>query len=399
MRHIWLALVLFAAPVGALAQEQPPAESAAPPAAAPSKIITLSGDRPDLRADSGEMAFVAGGQPRIAAQVADDIFAAGGDMRVEGASADHLILGGADIDLAPGAVKDVLAVAGRLDLRTGVISDDLVAMGGDIRLRPESRVEGSVALTGGKLRIGAPVQGELIAAGGTVEVDSAIGGDARIVGGDIVIGPSARIGGDLRIRGERVEISPQAVITGQTIREALPRHERGAEKAAAGAAVFGVLFMLGVFLVHGLIAVAAPGFVAGAAQRIRTQFLPTAGIGALAFLLSPVLLIALFASVIGAPLALFLAVAWVAVLPLAFAAISYWIGQALRGLLARGRAATPPGWGARLGWTLLGAVLVAIVFAVPFLGGVAWLVALIAGIGAAVSQLARGAPAVAAPAA
>jgi drug/metabolite transporter (DMT)-like permease len=76
--------------------------------------------------------------------------------------------------------------------------------------------------------------------------------------------------------------------------------------------------------------------------------------------------------------------------PLAFASVSYTIGQALRGRLARSRASTSPGWGARLGWTLLGAVLMTIVFLLPLLGAVAWLIALIVGIGAAAAQLLRG---------
>jgi hypothetical protein len=65
----------------------------------------------------------------------------------------------------------------------------------------------------------------------------------------------------------------------------------------------------------------------------------------------------------------------------AFAPFTYWIGQILRRRAVK-HAAAPPGWAARLGWTVLAAFLLLVVCTIPLVGGLAWLLALAAGLGA-----------------
>ena len=270
-----------------------------------------------------DMVFVVSEHARISAKVADDIFAAGRDLRVDGASADHLILVGGEVELAPGAVNDIVALGGRVELRKGVIGDDIVAVGGDVRLGRDARVNGSAVVAGGRIQIDTPIARELIAAGGRVQVNASIGGDARIRGGEILIGPNARIGGNLYVRGERIEISPQAVVQGRTVREEIPR-ERLSAKLAVPFAFIAAFLVIGILGLPTLIAAALPRLMIGADLRLRAHFWTTAGKGALIVLLGPLAFLALLVTVIGAPLALFLLLAYLTAIPITFAGVGYW---------------------------------------------------------------------------
>lgn len=380
-----LAALMFAAPSGGAIVQAPQAAQAAQPAAPPanSRIVVRSGDVSELGAESAGLAFVTGQEVRIAAQAGGDVFAAGRDLRVEGASLDHLFLAGRELDLAPAAVRDLIAAGGHVRLRSGAVGDDVVAAGGEIGLGPGARIEGSAVLAGGRLLIEAPVGRALMAGGGRVELNAPVAGDARIRADEIVIGPQARIGGDLHVRGERIEISPAAVVQGRTAREVVTPEKKSPARFVLPA----TLFALGVLVMIGVVAAAGPLLMDGVDRRLRSRFWPTLGIGALVLLLGPPVILALLASVLGAPLGLVLALAFLLAVPLAFAGVSYVIGQLIRGRLARAHAAVPPRWPARLGWTALAALLLMIASAIPYIGGLIWLVALAAGMGGLAAQL------------
>ena len=348
-------------------------------------FLMQSGEQARLSGESDDMAFAAGGEVRADAEIADDLFAAGGEVTIDGARADHLIAAGGRVELRPAEAHDVIAAGGRVSLDSGTIADDIVLVGGDVSARAEVEIGGSALVAGGRVRIEAPITDKLVASGGAIELNAAIGGDARLSGERIVIGPNARVGGDLHLRGTDIEISPQAMIAGETIREDLPRRH-GETEAKAAIATLGVLLALGVLALHGVIAIALPGTMRRAQQRLFGAFWASAGIGALIVLLGPAALAALFFSVIGAPLALFLVFVYLSVAVMAFAAIAFWIGQMLRNRFNAAKAGEPPKWGARLGWTMLGALVLMLVCAIPLIGGLAWLLALIAGLGALVGQ-------------
>lgn len=376
-----LAVLIGAAP---LAQAQPPpsppAEAAVSARPVADRIVTRRGEFAELAGQSAEMAFVAGRQVRVTAHVSDDIFAAGRDLRVEGASADHLFAAGGEIDLAPATVRDLIAAGGRILLRAGAVSDDVVAAGGEISLDRNARIEGSTVLTGGRLRIDTPIGRELMASGGRIELNGPVGRDVRLRGDEIVIGPQARIGGDLLVRGASIEISPAAVVQGRTVREIVQKGDERA--AAAGFVLMAALFALGVLLMLGLVAAAAPRLMDGVDRRLRSRLWVATAIGLGILLVGPFIVIALLASVLGAPLALLLTLAYLAALPLAFAGVAYWLGQWIRRRAAPARAAAPPRWPARFGWTLLGGLLVMLACMIPFVGGLIWLFAAATGMGA-----------------
>jgi hypothetical protein len=351
-------------------------------------LVSQSGDDVSFAQTIDDLGFFAGGRVHLSGKSTHDIFAAGGRVEADGAGADHLILAGGEIDVTPGDVKTLIAAGGRTELRGGVLANDLIAAGGIVSLRPEARVGGSAVVSGGVLKLDAPIGRALTAAGGRIELNAPVGGEVRISGRRIDIGPLTRIGGDLYVRGETITIAPGAVITGKTIRQIVTPRAR--MRAAAFFIACAIAFLGGALLLPALIATVLPGLVQGAAQRLQDQLAPTMGIGALIVLVGPVLVGVLLATIIGAPGALFLVLAYLAALAPAFATVAYWLGQFFRSRLAAQRASAPPNALARFGWTLLGALVLSAACLIPILGGLVWLAALVAGVGAVFTYLARG---------
>jgi hypothetical protein len=105
-----------------------------------------------------------------------------------------------------------------------------------------------------------------------------------------------------------------------------------------------------------------------------------------------VLMITILGASLGAALAMI--VAALAFLGLAGAAAG--LGMFARRLAGKGAATGEPKLGAELGWTLLGAIVLCVLGAIPFVGGWVWLAACLVGVGAVAV---RGRSSMAAPAA
>lgn len=353
-----------------------------------SQITGEIGDELDVGPRLPDMSFFSAEDVNLQVKSSDDVFAAGARVRVDGTSADHLVVAGGEISLRRVALEDLLAAGGEVALLDGAVADDVVATGGTIRIERAFRIGGSAVVAGGEVRIDAPVPADLRVAAGEIRLDSAVGGDARLSGEKVTLGPHARIGGNLLYRTDNLVIEPGAVITGE--RRMLPPGEKSAlENWGRGAGELSGMLALaalaGFTLLVLAIAAAVPGLMRSTTEFIRTRPLRSAGIGILIALVAPFVIVLLFASVVGEPLALLVAAICLAITPVAVAASAHFIGMEERRLATR--ADTPPtGWGARLLWPVLGAATILLVGMIPVIGFLAWVLALLFGLGAVASR-------------
>ena len=95
-----------------------------------------------------------------------------------------------------GAEEDVSTVAGNVTVH-GLVEDDVHSAKGDITVSPDGNVRGDIDAGMGDVDIQAPVGGDVHAAFGDVYVDAPVGGDVEVGHGDIELGPKAEISGDL----------------------------------------------------------------------------------------------------------------------------------------------------------------------------------------------------------
>jgi len=144
-----------------------------------------------------------------------------------------------------------------------------------------------------------------------------------------------------------------------------------------------VLWHLGVFCVGALFVVLFPGVSSRAVDTVGREPLMSTGLGLAILVCVPIVIVMLCITVIGIPLAMLLGTGYLLAVFLGWIVIALFVGE--RGLsLVRG--SQPVTTGLRLLALLLALVGLSYVRHIPYLGGLAVFLALIAGIGALVWQ-------------
>lgn len=127
----------------------------------------------------------------------------------------------------------------------------------------------------------------------------------------------------------------------------------------------------------------APQFLVRATERLAKEPLPSFGVGALSLVAVPAALIAVGITIIGIPFAILGAAAYMIGIGLGLIALCLWGGLVVRTL------ANQPGQETRLpklvGWTLMGFLALALIGAVPMVGRVIQILAIVTGAGAVLS--------------
>ena len=254
-------------------------------------------------------------------------------------------------------------------------------------------VYGDAIAVGGALDVAGTVTGNAIAAGGSVHVSGRVGGDVRAVAGDVILESTAIVGGGAQSAGGSVRVAPGAVVKGGAARgpapspgppgqvPSVPPYPSPGPWPSTGQpewlppALFGILAMwkllagvvIGLTLVSfigmtWLTAAVFPGATAEVAGILERDPAAPVVAGVLVWILLGPAVVLLVVSIAGIVLVPLLFMALFIAMQLGMSAVSVLVGHRVR----PGRIAIE---------ALLGAVLLAIAFAVPHLG---WLAALAA---------------------
>ena len=241
--------------------------------------------------------------------------------------------------------------------------------GGDAVVGPDERV-GAVVVIDGNARVQGRVDGLVVVSGNAV-LEGAQVGDLTVVNGLADVREGSRVAGNLRLVDSALRRSGDVSIAGPVSHEAMPRW---------GAFPFGLLFSLGMslaVLAAGLVAASlAPRAMGSASKTLSAELGKTIGSAAIVWLVAPPLAVISLMTIVGIPIgigALFFA------LP-ALAFLGYLVaGLALGERVLAARSSAEARTNAPLA-TVVGLVLLMVVGAVPFIGGLTSLLA--AGLGA-----------------
>ncbi|WP_148413407.1 polymer-forming cytoskeletal protein [Haloferax sp. KTX1] len=257
--------------------------------------------------------------------------AAGGAVVVdEGETFDgDLDAVGGTVVVAGTVTGDVSATAGTvLVTETGVINGNLDAVAGSATL--EGTVNGDVSLAGGAVfvRDTAAIDGSLDAAGGTVRLDGAVDGNVRVGAEELAVGPTARVGGSLEYDAATATVDAAAVVDGGV--------QQVDDLAVAAPVVAGTPFQFGQFegpvipgwvvsgywllanfVLGAIIVLVAPDFARRVTGLGTKKAVRSGGVGLLAIVAVPIVLLLLVLTLVGIPLSLaggvgFLLVLWAA---------------------------------------------------------------------------------------
>jgi cytoskeletal protein CcmA (bactofilin family) len=329
-------------------------------------IVTRGTQKEDL--------YLAGGSVTVAATVEGDVVTAGGYVSVGDDIRGDVIAAGGTVTLG-GKVRDDVRVAGGTVTINGEIGDDAIAAGGTVTLAPSAVVNGRAWLAGGRLDVGGTIRRELKATGGRIALAAEVFGDATLAGETIEIGPGAVIHGNLNyLSPNEALIDKDARIDGSVTR--LPFEPHAAPRLPRAGARLGV--MASLMVTGAVLVLLFPSASSAAAGEIGRAPWKSLGLGLALLTATPLVIVLLLASVLGAWLGLILLAAYLVSLLLGFLAGALFVGE--WGLRLARREAAGKGW--RIA-ALIGALLVVgLLGFVPVIGGLVTFALLLLGLGA-----------------
>jgi hypothetical protein len=260
--------------------------------------------------------------------------------------------------LAPGAVAqdddgpdtdDQIVVTGRLVVPAGETIQHAVIFNGN------ATIEGTVAKS-------------LVVFNGRTEIIGTVADDLVVFNGDVILRSGSRVGGDVVSR-QTPQVEDGATIGGSV--EDLEGRWDYWDVTFVGRLAWWLAFTVSsLVLGMALLLLASSGIDAASIRGLRDRLGGTIGFGLLVFVALPVVAVLLMVTVVGIPLGFFLLLAL---------ALIYSIGYAI-GALALGRLVVKPPTSRYLAF-LAGWGALRVLALVPFLGGIAWLVATVVGLG------------------
>ena len=331
-----------------------------------------------------ENVVAAGETVTVDGQVDGDVVLVGETVVVGGQISQDILSFGADIVIG-GTVEGDVRIAGATVTPAAEIGGDLMAAAAEITVPADTAIGGNAWLAGDEVDLFGTVAGDLRAAAREIRLAGTVGRDVELVGETITVASTARIAGDLTYRsiGEAM-IEPGADILGDVIfiRSEAPKTMIG--DVLAGVSAFGLLFLLGLFLLGTLQILILPGTATGPAMRLGRNPWMALAVGCLILIACPIAIFVLGISIVGIPIMIVLGALYVISLFIGFLVAAGALGS--RGARLIGRSADLSAW-TRVAAFAAGLLFLAIVGFIPVLGPLAVILATAAGLGALVLQL------------
>lgn len=163
--------------------------------------------------------------------VRDNLYAAGGTVHLSGAVDGDAMIAGGSLTVSNTVSEDLLAVGGTIVI-LGNVGEDARLAGGNVLLTGE--VGGELVAAGGTVTVApsSKVRGDAIVMGGQVVLDGTYEGNVDVQGEEVII--SGRISGNVSGEMESLTIADGAVISGSLVYKS-PKEA----KVADGAVILG----------------------------------------------------------------------------------------------------------------------------------------------------------------
>jgi hypothetical protein len=254
--------------------------------------------------------------------------------------------------------------------------DDRVQFNRSITVETDETVNGDVVCIGCPITVLGHVTGDAVSIGSSIRAEGSVDGDAVAVGGSIQLGPTAHIGKDVTTIGGTLQRDPAASVGGEV--ESVGPGFGGHGIAALGAMVFfgSLLFLLPFCVVLTLLCYAIAGQrridSVAIALRTRTGYTILAGILSVVAAIVLTILFSHLRPISG----LLIFLVWLGLFLasiLGFTGLSAWIGRRIS-------ATAGP-----LAIILIGAIVVALLQAIPIFGCFIGIVFILFALGGAIA--------------
>jgi hypothetical protein len=244
--------------------------------------------------------------------------------------------------------------------------DAIVVISGDVAVEPGETVE-DVVVIDGDVRIAGRVDGDVILVAGDALLSGRVGGDLVTVAGRARLLPRARVGGDLLYGEEEPRLAPGALVAGEI-------DEKGWDALGLlpiiGAFVLWLAVTVSTAVLGILLVLLVPRAADATMAQAESRFWTAVAIGAGVFVGLPLLAFVASITLVGLPLAIGLILALLPLAALGYVAAAWVLGRLI---------VKPPR--DRILAFLAGLAILRAVALIPVLGLLAWLGAVIVGLG------------------
>ncbi|MGZ5818296.1 MAG: hypothetical protein ACXWJD_06075 [Burkholderiaceae bacterium] len=331
----------------------------------------------EITTESGNL-YVRGAQLKIVTPVRGDLLAAGGRISVERSVGADAAIAGGSLDIRAPIGQDLRAAGGMIDI-TDSVGGDLVAAGGNIRVEETAKITGPAMLAAGDIFIAGSVGNGARLFARKITIAGQITGDTRLFAEEIEFSPAARIYGNLTYASAiplRPEIAAQ--VSGTITRDKSPEAWQAKRRHSGASYWLQGLGILSLLLAGTLLYLLLPHAVSDTQDAIRRYPLRTllTGLGLL-FAVPPVAIL-LLATIIGIPVGFTLLLLYPVMILIGYLAAAFFVGRQTANAMKQPEKLT---LGRTIIFLALGLIILALVRAVPFLGGLVAFVALVMGIG------------------
>ncbi len=237
-------------------------------------------------------------------------------------------------------------------------------------LVPEGATVGTAVIFNGDAMIDGTATESVVVFNGDVEITGTVGDDVVAFNGRVIVRSGAEVDGDIASR-QHPQIEEGASVRGE-IKGISGRFDLEG-LGWVGRYVWWFGYTISTLILGLVLLLFLPGVDAPLADAFRRRMGASFGFGAAIFFLLPIAAVLLLVVVIAIPLGLFLLLALALLYTLGYVAGAHVLGR---------RLVNPPG--SRYVAFLVGWLILRGIGLIPFLGGLVWVVASIAGLGALV---------------
>jgi hypothetical protein len=323
--------------------------------------------------------YVEGGTVTVTGPVEGDVVAAGGTVELDGRVTNNVLAAGGNVRIGGQVGRTLRTAAGTLDV-LGTVGGDAVLAGGTVMVGSDAQVGRDLVVGGSSVSIAGNVQRNLLVGGGNVTVGGTVRGTAEIHARRLVLLPTARIAGHLGYSAdEPLVVQAGAQVAGGIERLPSPPQQYPGRLASPAFWLGTHLLELLALFVLGLVAfgLASRG-AAAVAREVADRFGRSLLAGFILFVVVPVAAFVLLFTIVAVPLSVVVMLLYFATLYPAQVFVAASAGNRLIHVASRGRTAQPSVFLA----LAVGSVLLVLLFAIPYIGWLFRLVAVLVGFGA-----------------
>jgi cytoskeletal protein CcmA (bactofilin family) len=314
--------------------------------------------------------YLFSGETRIDGVQQGDLIAWTAAARIGGEVDGDVFAGTQSLDIS-GRITDSVRVFAHATTISGEIDGDLIILGGMLVIHEDAHITGDLLACTGMATVNGTVDGAVTITGGEIEIGGTLGKNAHVEADALTLTSGARILGDLTHSSREFEQEDGAHVAGEIIYEEKPKEDHD-----DGISVFSVIWWcwgtVSAMLI-GLLSVALfRRMVPAITHTIGGETMMGTLIGFGAFLVVPAasILALLFLPLGLMGLAIFFVGVYLAKMP-----VAVWLGGRL---LSPFGGRTPSPYLA----IVLGVLILRLLFLIPYVGWLVWLVAVWLGLGA-----------------